>query len=274
MCILNSFIHAFCAVALIGEKSMKRVDITGMRSGIVTAIEQTDLKRKGSYLWKCQCDCGRVLFLEPYKISMHKITSCGCQKNKDKIKDITGQKFGKLTAVYPLKEIKGSSYVWHCKCECGNEIDVRLSSLTSGNTNSCGCQRREKLKGKAKDISGKQFGLLTAIAPTEKRENGSVVWKCSCDCGNTIEVPLIRLTSGNVKSCGCLKKRIIEKKDYVNNALLTLRKDNKSGYRGVCQKKNGKWIAYYTKKGQRYYLGTFDNKEEAITARINAENEL
>ncbi len=252
---------------------MKKVDITGMRSGIVTAIEQTDLKRKGSYLWKCQCDCGKVLLLEPYKISMHKISSCGCMKNKDKIKDITGQKFGKLTALFPLNEIKGSSYMWHCVCDCGNQIDVRLSSLTSGNTTSCGCQRKEKLRGKAKDISGNKFGLLTALYPTEKRENGSVVWKCQCNCGNTIEVPLIRLTSGNVKSCGCLRKH-----SYINESstknIQTLRKDNKSGFRGVCQKKNGKWIAYLMKSGQRNYLGTFDSKDEAIKARMNAENDL
>lgn len=252
---------------------MRKVDITGMRSGIVTAIEQTDLKRKGSYLWKCQCDCGKVLFLEPYKISMQKIYSCGCQKNKDKIKDITGQKFGKLTAIYPLNEVKGSSYVWRCKCDCGNEIDVRLSSLTSGNTNSCGCQRREKLKGKAKDISGMEFGLLTAINPTEKRENGSVVWKCRCNCGNIVDVPLIRLTSGNVKSCGCLRKRNCENNSKTNKDR-SVRKDNKSGYRGVCQKKNGKWIAYIMKSGQRYFLGTFTNKEDAVKARIRAENEL
>ncbi|MBR0343607.1 MAG: hypothetical protein IJH64_15400 [Oscillospiraceae bacterium] len=252
---------------------MKKVDITGMRSGIVTAIEQTDLKRKGSYLWRCQCDCGKVLFLEPYKISGQKIASCGCMKNKDKIKDITGRKFGKLTALFPLKEIKGSSYMWHCVCECGNELDVRLSSLTSGNTTSCGCQRREKLRGKAKDISGKSFGLLTALEPTDRRENGSVVWKCMCKCGNTTEVPLIRLTSGNVKSCGCLKKNIHKKVQTVSKSSV-LRKDNKSGYKGVCQKKNGKWMAYLMKKGRRYYLGSYDNINEAVKARKRAEKEI
>ena len=246
---------------------MKKVNIAGMRSGSVTAIEQTELKRKGSYLWKCQCDCGKVLFLEPYKISGHKITSCGCQKNKDKIKDITGQKFGKLTALYAINEIKGSSYVWHCRCDCGNELDVRLSSLTSGNTSSCGCQRREKLKGKAKDITRVKFGLLTAVRPTEKRENGSVVWFCSCECGNTTEIPLIRLTSGNVRSCGCLR----QSGRSGDSSEMKLRKDNKSGFRGVFQKSNGRWTAYITKKGIRYYLGSFANKDDAINARVKAE---
>ena len=242
-----------------------------MRSGCVTAVEQTDLKRKGSYLWKCQCDCGKVLFLEPYKISGQKIISCGCMKNKDKIKDITGQKFGKLSALFALNEIKGSSYVWHCRCDCGNEIDVRLSSLTSGNTTSCGCQRKEKLKQKAKDVSGMEFGLLTAESPTDKRENGSVVWICRCRCGNITEVPLIRLTSGNVRSCGCLKKRdgTIEKQIKGR-----LRKDNTSGYRGICQRKNGKWTAYITRNGRRYHLGSYEDIKDALEARMNAEKTL
>ena len=194
-------------------------------------------------------------------------------KNKDKIKDITGRKFGKLTALFALNEVRGSSYMWHCVCECGNELDVRLSSLTSGNTTSCGCQRREKLKGKARDISGETFGLLTAIAPTDKRENGSVVWSCRCKCGNNAEVPLIRLTSGNVKSCGCLKKNRMNR-NQDKEKISELRKDNKSGHKGVCQKRNGKWIAYIMKKGHRYYLGSYDNKDDAVTARIKAEKEL
>lgn len=185
---------------------MGKVDLTGMRSGIVTAIERTDSKRKGSYLWKCQCECGKILFLEPYKILGKKIYSCGCQKNKDKIKDISGIHFGKLEALYPLGVVSGSTYMWHCRCECGNEIDVRLSSLTSGNTTSCGCKRIEKLKRRAHDISGQRFGKLVAVSATNERKNGSVVWHCKCDCGNYIDLPLIRLTSGNIKSCGCLKK--------------------------------------------------------------------
>ena len=186
---------------------MKKVDISGMRSGMIVALERTDLKRKGSYLGKCQCDCGKVLYLEPYKINKKRIYSCGCKKNSEKKKDVTGVRFGSLVAQYSLEVVKGSSYMWHCKCDCGNEIDVRLSSLTSGNTTSCGCKRKEKLQDRALNIEKKRFGKLVALNSTENRINGSVVWHCECDCGNTVDVPLIRLTSGNVKSCGCLRKR-------------------------------------------------------------------
>ena len=56
-----------------------------------------------------------------------------------------------------------------------------------------------------KDLTGKQFGRLTAIAPTAKRINGSVVWKCSCSCGADKEVSAHSLRDGNTQSCGCLQ---------------------------------------------------------------------
>ena len=57
-----------------------------------------------------------------------------------------------------------------------------------------------------RDITGKRFGLLTA----EKfscRKGLAACWLCKCDCGNTIEVLLNNLRSGNTKSCGCLNHR-------------------------------------------------------------------
>lgn len=46
------------------------------------------------------------------------------------IRDLSGQKFGRLTALYPAeKRDKRGSVYWHCKCECGNEVDVSLSGL-------------------------------------------------------------------------------------------------------------------------------------------------
>uniref|UniRef100_A0A7C9NUW7 Uncharacterized protein n=1 Tax=Muribaculaceae bacterium Z82 TaxID=2304548 RepID=A0A7C9NUW7_9BACT len=56
------------------------------------------------------------------------------------------------------------------------------------------------------DLAGQRFGRLVALEPTEKRSDGSVVWRCQCDCGKVVEVNAHRLRKGNTKSCGCLKK--------------------------------------------------------------------
>lgn len=55
-----------------------------------------------------------------------------------KFKDITGQRFGRLTVLYRLHNIKGKTK-WFCVCDCGNLKEVTLSDLKKGNTQSCGC---------------------------------------------------------------------------------------------------------------------------------------
>ena len=59
-------------------------------------------------------------------------------------KDLTGRRFGRLLAEYPTdrRDHRGSVY-WHCRCDCGNELDVSESSLMHGRYQSCGCLRKE-----------------------------------------------------------------------------------------------------------------------------------
>lgn len=55
------------------------------------------------------------------------------------------------------------------------------------------------------NLSGKRFGKLTVLSNTGRKKNGSILWKCRCDCGNEKEVTSRDLNSGRVKSCGCAK---------------------------------------------------------------------
>lgn len=66
----------------------------------------------------------------------------------------------------------------------------------------CGCATKVK-PGRA-DLTGRKFGKLTCVAPTEERMfGGSMVWKCVCDCGNECTAASRQLISGYKKSCGC-----------------------------------------------------------------------
>lgn len=49
-----------------------------------------------------------------------------------------------------------------------------------------------------------KYGKLKAIEIVGKTKQGSIVWKCLCDCGNFIDVSSNSLITGNTKSCGCL----------------------------------------------------------------------
>ena len=55
-----------------------------------------------------------------------------------KIKDISGQKFGQLTAI-EFVGVENNKAIWLCKCDCGNECIVNHRYLRSGETESCGC---------------------------------------------------------------------------------------------------------------------------------------
>lgn len=62
---------------------------------------------------------------------------------KEKVQDLIGQKFGKLTIIKKAKDIispkGGKSTTVLCRCECGNTKIVRLANLKKGHTKSCGC---------------------------------------------------------------------------------------------------------------------------------------
>lgn len=60
-------------------------------------------------------------------------------------RDLTGQKFGRLTAISRADNRGKSCTMWRCRCDCGNEIITMRSSLVGGKTKSCGCLRVEDL---------------------------------------------------------------------------------------------------------------------------------
>lgn len=60
-----------------------------------------------------------------------------------RFKDLTGQKFGRLTAIKRISPHGTRKIKWLCKCDCGNKTEVYASYLTVGDTRSCGCLKRE-----------------------------------------------------------------------------------------------------------------------------------
>lgn len=57
--------------------------------------------------------------------------------------DLTGQTFGRLTAIERIKPSNDRKYWWKCLCQCGKEVSIRTVSLRSGDTKSCGCYQSE-----------------------------------------------------------------------------------------------------------------------------------
>lgn len=93
------------------------------------------------------------------------------------IKDITGLKFGKLTAV-SLSEYRNPKYrgvYWNCLCDCGNKKVVLGQSLRSGSCTSCGCNHRDtKFKlniSNANRRDGESIALNRVIRQTKQSAN-------------------------------------------------------------------------------------------------------
>lgn len=106
-------------------------------------------------------------------------------------------------------ENKGKKVMWKCKCSCGKETIINGHSIRTGQILSCGCLRNEKVaKAIVVDLINQRFGKLTVIEKTDKRgSDGSIIWKCRCDCGNECEVNGNYLKNGDTKSCGCIKSK-------------------------------------------------------------------
>ena len=169
-------------------------------------------------------------------------------------KDLTGQKFGRLTALKPTEKRKRGVVVWQCQCDCGNLIQTTTTDLTCGRKRSCGCwekqhkqsfgQRTKKLN--TKDRTGKRYGRLVALYPTEKRAGTNIIWHCKCDCGKEIDVDGSQLGT-KIFSCGCLRRDMAREKGLAQMKDLTGQQfgkltvlsyvlvENKPGSHWLCQ---------------------------------------
>lgn len=78
-------------------------------------------------------------------------------------KDITNQKFGRLTAKEVVRTVLGKGNMWRCECECGGEKEVPAAYLLNGHTRSCGCMNAERQA--RLDITGQRWGATCGRVP-------------------------------------------------------------------------------------------------------------
>jgi hypothetical protein len=115
--------------------------------------------------------------------------------------DLTGQRFGRLVA---LNYVEKHKYL--CQCDCGKQSTVSKYRLLKGETKSCGCLKREFRV--LSDLTGNKYARLTVI-----EYRGASSWLCKCDCGNELIVRNGDLSTGNTKSCGCLGRDVLTKRN-------------------------------------------------------------
>lgn len=84
-------------------------------------------------------------------------------------KDLRGSPpFDRLTVIEYAGRTRGGDNTWLCRCQCGKLSTVTTTSLTSGNTKSCGCKRAELIG---------LTNLSHGYTRNRKRTNEYVSWK-------------------------------------------------------------------------------------------------
>lgn len=152
--------------------------------------------------------------------------------NMREIKDLTGQKFNRLTVIGLGERNSCGKIQWKCKCDCGKIVFATTTYLKNGHTKSCGCLNREKASNRLKNNN--------FIKSREKNIKEKFLKEGT-------NLALIKNTE-------------------------KLRKNNTSGCTGVTYNNNNKnWRASIFFKGKKINLGSFKNIEDAIKTRKKAE---
>ena len=222
-----------------------------------------------------------------------------------KYRDYTGQKIGNLTVLNEVEPIvyektKNVQHVWLCRCDCGNEVKIRSSNLENGHTTSCGCMKRKTNINLRKCNEYKICNdyVIGFVRNTDKQflididdyndiknynwaidNHGYVVTK---RYGKTIKLHRLIMNIQNSKiqvdhinndktDNRKSNLRIATPKDNMHNRKPSI--INKSGCVGVTyDEERRKWVARLTFNGNEVLRKRFNSKEEAINARIDAEN--
>ena len=198
-----------------------------------------------------------------------------------KLEDLSGKRFGKLTAIEHVRIEGRKATYWKCICDCGNEKNANRVSLLTSHTTSCGCVRRQfmtemNLKrathGKSRTAEYRIWDKMKERCDYPKCHNYHLYGARGikvCDRWESFENFLedmgVRPSSkhsierkdvnGDYEPSNC---KWATTKEQTRNTRITNRPDS-----GVLPTKNGKWTARLSYK----HLGTFETKEEAIKSR-------
>jgi len=117
-------------------------DWSGKRVGNLTVGTRVASDKQSNAQWSCKCDCGNEVIVRSSFLKRQLYCSQSCQLLIENIRlDITGQRFGRLTAVKFIGIGKTRKAKWLFMCDCGNQVETLADEVLNGNTRSCKCIR-------------------------------------------------------------------------------------------------------------------------------------
>jgi len=126
---------------------LRLINEIGNKYGRLTVLGRAE--SKCGTMWLCRCECGRETTVRGVCLRNGEVKSCGClrrEMDQKRLKNEVGKKHGRLTVLSRAGSSKNRQAMWLCRCDCGKEIEVLGISLRSGNTQSCGCINKERVR--------------------------------------------------------------------------------------------------------------------------------
>jgi 5-methylcytosine-specific restriction endonuclease McrA len=110
-----------------------------MKHGHLTVVREVEQSSRGHVRFECVCACGKVVAIRASHFTQtRQYCSSQCPiYQRQKVKDLTGKRFGRWTVMSAGRVAKSSW--WNCRCDCGTEKALRGVMLSAGQSKSCGC---------------------------------------------------------------------------------------------------------------------------------------
>ena len=201
---------------------------------------------------------------------------------------VDGQKYGRLTVIGEATEPGGTRRSVHVQCECGGTKTVALHNLRAGRVKSCGCIYREmapelgKLRAKHGKAGTPIHKVWTGMLSRVRNPNDGD-YKNYGARGITVDPAWESFENFYAdmgdRPQGLTLDRVDNDKGYSksNCRWATHSEQNRNKERegksklGVVQMPSGNWQARILVDKDRKNLGTFSTYEEAVAARVAAE---
>ncbi len=199
--------------------------------------------------------------------------------------DLTGQKFGRLTVLEKVGK-KNRQVTWNCICDCGRKCVVTGDKLRNGNTKSCGCFHKERIKkvntkhgqntSKGQTLIYKIWANMMSRCYNSNHSSYPYYGGRNIQvCERWWEFQNFYRDVGKYRPKNMTLERIDNNEDYKpsNCKWASMQEQSRNTRtKGYCWRKDiQKWQASITVNYQNIYLGCFNYKEDAQQVYLEAK---
>ena len=197
-----------------------------------------------------------------------------------------GDRYGRLINIKPYCRNHKGRWYHLMLCDCGRKKQIAGGELNKGNVKSCGCLRKE-IKTSHGMTRSSEYCIWAGIiqrcrnpkSMSYKNYGGRGITVCDewMDFANFLKdmgkKPSSKHTIERVNNDeGYNPTNCIWADRFVQSQNQRIRVDNKTGFRGVSLRNpGGKYYAKICAHGKQIHLGCFDNIDDAVQARRQAE---